>query len=64
MTQANSDAVAAPKALEHIAEAIEPQVCINICARESERDAAIAKVLTKDEARRIASNIANLRNSY
>ena len=31
-----------------------------VYARETERDAHIAKVLTEDEARRIASNIAKL----
>jgi hypothetical protein len=31
-----------------------------VCGRESKADADIAKVLTMDEARRIASNIAKL----
>ena len=36
------------------------QALAYVYARETERDAQIANVLTEDEARRIASNIAKL----
>jgi hypothetical protein len=36
------------------------QSLANVYSRENESDARIAKVLTPDEARRIASNIAKL----